>query len=583
MLHELRTLLFPQVRGIRKLIKKFKYRWESLIFLGLGLACLWGCYQAGGFVFKQMLQVDLISDLLVLKSMGFILTFFTYILFFSTLLSIFANHYLAADLALLVSSPVKVSNLFYSRTFSAWAQNSWMVFVFAWPTLAAAGALQQAPLSFYILLTLCLLCLTLWCTGIAAIVALILARFFPARRLQESLVFLVVCAFVYFYVKFNASRPDRFFKADGFKDLFELISSLKDVGQDSGVVAWSARSIFATLPSSGTSMITQGMPRHYGLPLLALISSVTALWVFAGLLANKVYLKGYWLCQEGIGKSGESKLGREKPTYATTISQAFSQREWRLFWRTPSQWTQLLLIGSLCVVYIYNFKYFDALHKTGFFNTASLFVTHIALTAMIMVTLAARFLYPSICAEGKAIWVLQSAPITARELLLSKVRWAFWPLLILSSILSVLCAWLTELSVLWLSFALWSGWLLTLMVLGLSVGMGAINPRFNLPNPQVAAAGIGGISFMLLALLCTGLLISISFPSAWCLMSLQTHLNDGLTWQVSIELAYNQYDLWPLIAWIGANIFTVVVYKLSIKLGAKHLQRALSQELKVEG
>ena len=496
MLYELKTLIFPQTQGLLKLIKKFKYRWESLVFLVLGIACLWGCYQAGAFVFKQMLQVDLIADLLLLKSMGFILTFFTYILFFSTLLSIFANHYLAADLAILVSAPIKISNLFYSRTLSAWAQNSWMVFIFAWPTLAAAGALQQAPISFYLLLTFCLLCLTLWCTGIAAITALVLARFFPARRLQESLVFLVVCAFVYFYVKFNASRPDRFFKADGFKDLFDLINNLKNVGQESGIVAWAARGIFATLPSSNTSLVATEIPKTLGLPLVLLSSSILALWTIAGLLANKLYLKGYWLCQEGLGKAGESKVGREKPSYASTVPKAFSQRDWQLFWRTPSQWTQLLLIGSLCVVYIYNFKYFDALHQTGFFNTASLFVTHIALTAMIMVTLAARFLYPSICAEGKAIWVLQSAPITAKELLISKVRWAFWPLLLLSSILSGLCAWLTALSLVWLIAALWSGWLLTLMVLGLSVGMGAVNPRFNLPNPQVAAAGIGGISFM---------------------------------------------------------------------------------------
>ncbi len=583
MLQELRTLLFPQVQKLFKTLQRFKYRWETLIFLSLGIACLWGCYQAGSFVFKQMLQVELIADLLLLKSMGFILTFFTYILFFSTLLSIFANHYLAADLALLMSSPIKVSSLFYSRTMSAWAQNSWMVFIFAWPTLAAAGALQQAPISFYILLTFCLFCLTLWCTGIAAIIALILARYFPARRLQESLVVLVVCAFVYFYVKFNASRPDRFFKADGFKDLFELISSLKNVGQESGVVAWSVQSLFATLPTSSHSIVAQEIPKVLTFPLLALSSSVLALWAMAGLVAHKLYLKGYWLCQEGLGKAGESKLGRAKPSYASSLSQAFNQREWRLFWRTPSQWTQLLLIGSLCVVYVYNFKYFDALHQTGFFNTASLFVTHIALTAMIMVTLAARFLYPSICAEGKAIWVLQSAPITAKELLLAKVRWAFWPLLLLSSVLSGLCAWLTELSSIWLIAALWSGWLLTLMVLGLSVGMGAINPRFNLPNPQVAAAGIGGISFMLLALLCTGILIAISFPSAMGLMSLQIHLDEGLSWQVGILSAYDQYGSWPLLAWLGANSFAVVVYKLSIKLSAKHLQRALSQDLKVEG
>ena len=67
------------------------------------------------------------------------------------------------------------------------------------------------------------------------------------------------------------------------------------------------------------------------------------------------------------------------------------------------------------------------------------------------------------------------------------------------------------------------------------------------------------------------------------LMSIQIHLNEGLSWQIGIQSAYDQYGSWPLLTWVAANIFAFVVYKLSIKLGAKHLQRALSQELKVEG
>lgn len=583
MIRDIQTILSPQIKSVAKLIKKASRRWETLFFIGLGLVCLFGCFYAGEFVFKQLLRVDMIADLLLLKSMGFVLTFFTYVLLFSTLLSIFSNHYLASDLPLLISSPTTIPVLFYSRTLSSWAQNSWMVFIFAWPTLAAAGSLMQAPLSFYLLLTFCLMCLTLWCTGIAAMIGLVLARVFPARRLQEALVILVVFAFIYFYIKFNASRPDRFFREDGFKDLFELISSLKNVGNETGVVGWSVRILFATLPTSETSMLSSELSKEIGPPILYLTLSMITLWGSAGLLARKIYLGGFWLCQEGIGKSGESKMSRERPKYASTISSALSRRDWQLFWRTPSQWTQLLLIGSLGVVYVYNFKYFDALHQTGFFNTASLFVTHIALTGMVMITLAARFLYPSICAEGKAIWVLQSAPITPKKILVSKARWALIPLLVLSATLSILCAWLTELSSLWLIVTIWSGWMLTFVILGLSIGMGAISPRFNLPNPQVAAAGFGGISFMLLALFCTGLLVTMTFPSAMGLMSLEIHLNKGLPWRVGIQSAYDTHGVWPLVGWIGANLFAVIVYKLSIKIGSNRLEQVLNQDIKVEG
>lgn len=583
MLTSLRVLLSPQVSGVIKLLRRATRRWETLFFILLGVGCLWGCYEAGIFVFSQLLRVEMIADLLMLKTMGFVLTFFTYVLLFSTLLSIFANHYLAADLPLLISAPTSIAHLFYARSVGAWAQNSWMVFVFAWPTLAASGALMNAPLSFYLILTFILLCLTLWCAGIAAIIGLILARAFPARRLQEALVVLVVLAFIYLYVRFNASRPDRFFREDGFEDLVGLIEGLRNVGSESGVIAWSVRSLFATLPRASGSLISADISRSLFEPLLYLSLSVTALWGVAGILAQKIYLGGYWLCQEGIGKAGESKEGREHPKYTQSITRAFNARDWKIFWRSPSQWTQLLLIGSLGVVYVYNFKYFDALHETGFFNTASLFVTHIALTGMVMITLAARFLYPSICAEGKAIWVLQSAPISPRAVLTSKVKWAFAPLLCLSATLSGLCVWLTGLPLMWLVATVWSGWLLTFVVLGLSIGMGAIKPRFNLPNPQVAAAGFGGISFMLLALLCTGLLVAMTFPSAMGLMSIQAHLDRGLGWGVGIQSAYDLYGVWPLTGWVGANLFALIIYKVSLSIGSSRLERALSQDVKVEG
>ena len=583
MLNTLKVLLSPQLSSTRHILRRSMRRWESLLFLGLGVACLWGCYQAGVFVFGQLLKVEMIADLLMIKTMGFILTFFTYILLFSTLLSIFAHHYLASDLGLLISAPTSISALFLARSVSAWAQNSWMVFVFAWPTLAAAGSLMGAPITYYFILTFVLLCLTMWCTGIAAVVGMILARVFPARRLQEALVILVVMAFIYIYVQFNASRPDRFFREDGFKDLIALIDGLRHVGSESGVIGWSVRALFSTLPLSSTSLVSSDLPREAALPLLYLSLSISSLWFGASLLARKIYLGGYWLCQEGIGKAGESRQGRARPKYAKTLFQSLIRRDWQIFWRSPSQWTQLLLIGSLGIVYVYNFKYFDALHETGFFNTASLFVTHIALTGMVMITLAARFLYPSICAEGRAIWVLQSAPITPRQLLNSKIRWALVPLLCLSGTLSGLCIWLTDLSVLWLIATLWSGWLLTSVVLALSVGMGAIKPRFNLANPQVAAAGPGGISFMLLALFCTGLIVAMTFPSAIGLMSIEIHLNQGLSWGMGIQSAYDLYSIWPFAGWIGANLFTLLIYRIALSVGSRHLESALTHDVKVEG
>ena len=100
---------------------------------------------------------------------------------------------------------------------------------------------------------------------------------------------------------------------------------------------------------------------------------------------------------------------------------------------------------------------------------------------------------------------------------------------------------------------------------------------------QAAAAGFGGISFMLLALFCTGLLVAMTFPTAMGLMSIQLHLSEGLSWQVGFQSAYDLHGIWPFAGWIGANLFALLIYTLSINLGAKRLDSVLSQDIKVEG
>lgn len=575
-------LLSPQLKAVRTTIKQAVKGWELPVFGLLGIACLIGCYFAGSYIFGQLVKLDLIAELLMMKVMGFVFQFFLYVLLFSTLLACFSTHYLASDLPLLISAPISTIRLFFARTLSAWAQNSWMVFLFALPTLSACGVEMNAPWYFYIILTLCLLCLTLWCAGIATIVALLLARIFPARRLQEALVILAVSAFLYIYYKFNSSRPDRFFKEDGFEDLLALIKGLRELGSESGVIGWSVRSIFATLQPVEGSMVSMGS-RSIFLPLSLLLSSIIGLFAFAGILAKWLYIPGFWLCQEGLGKSGESNARRATPRYASTLLGSLIRREWLIFWRTPSQWTQLLLVGSLSIVYVYNFKYFDTLHSSGFFSTVTLYITHIALTGMVMITLAARFLYPSISVEGKAVWVLQAAPITAHDLLRAKVRWAAWPMMILSTVLSLLGVWFTHLNFLWATVTVWSGWLMTLIVLGLSVGMGAMRPRFNLPNPQMASAGLGGISFMLISLACSALMILMTIPTAMGLMLYQTHIDRSQSVAIGIQAAYDLYHIWPVIGWLGANFVAFLIYRTALRLGSKSLQAALYEDLKVEG
>ena len=562
------TLITPSLYEIKNTLKKAAQGWQLPFFLLLAIACLLGCYKAGSFLFSQIARVDFIAELLMQKTIGFILNFFKWVLLFSTLIATFASHYLAKDLPRLIHAPIGIRRLFYARSIQAWGQTSWMILLFALPTLMSCGVLLQAHWLFYLTLPLCLLILTLYTASMACGLAIILARIFPAKRVQELLVVLLVVVFIYFYIQLHASRPDRFFKEDGFKDVIEMIDQLKSFGESKSLAGLCADLIFA------------GVHANWGMWFEKLTILIVGLLLSIGLIgqiAHLWYLPGYWLAQEGIGGTQVKEGKVRKTSYASTISQAIKRRESLIFWRTPSQWTQLLLVGSLVIVYFFNFKYFNLLHHSGFFSNLTLVFTHMGLCGMIFIMLASRFLFPSISTEGKALWVLQSAPISSHEILRSKISWALTPMLSLALMMSVLSAWLTDLAWAWVAVSLWSSCMIAWAITALGVSIGATQPRFDLTNPAMVASSLGGIAFMMLAGLYLFLFMGLCYYPALLWSSIQA---GHFTWHnVSLGNTWFSLSMCSLMVMHGLQWF---VCRYVVSWAGKKLDRVLMSGAKIE-
>ena len=564
-------LLGPQRIAGRADLRDLIRSWKLPVIGGLTLLCAWGCYVAGDFIFGQLARTELLAPLLMRKTVGFIYDFFGWMLLFSTVVTAFATHYLSDDLARLIHAPISPVRLYLSRCVSAWAQTSWMLLLFALPTLAGAGVRLGAPISFYLTITLSLALMSIIYAISACTLTLIIARFIPAKRVQDVMIFVFILAFVYFYTQLQSSRPDRFFQEDGFKDLVDMLNNLREVGGGEGVSSWSVAAIFGTLPSQ-EGILLSGHVERFGLgewptAMLKLAGSALGVTALSATLSRWLYLPGFWLSQEGIGTPKRARKGRSKPRSQRSPSVAIAHRETLLFWRTPSQWTQLLLIGSLVTVYLFNFKYFKTLHISGFFSYLTLFYAHLGFSSMILITIAARFLFPSVSMEGKALWVLQSAPISARQVLRAKMRWGFWPMWGLSIALVALGAWITDLGLLWTLIGAWASTLLSVGVVSLGVGMGALKPRFDLANPMMVASSLLGATFMLLALLYLVLLCALSYPIIRDLDVLYKgfHVQPyGLAW-------------WAL-SFMSLHALCALVYWGALKFGTRGLERALLKE-----
>ena len=76
------------------------------------------------------------------------------------------------------------------------------------------------------------------------------------------------------------------------------------------------------------------------------------------------------------------------------------------------------------LLYLYNFRVLDLSripYMSGFLKNIYAFI-NLGMAGLVMATVAVRFAFPAVSAEGASFWIIRTAPITLRDFLWSK----FW-------------------------------------------------------------------------------------------------------------------------------------------------------------
>jgi len=189
----------------------------------------------------------------------------------------------------------------------------------------------------------------------------------------------------------------------------------------------------------------------------------------------------------------------------------------KVFLRDVTQWSQLLLLLALVVMYLYNFQVLDLdriPYMAGFVKNFYAFL-NLGLAGFVMATVAVRFVFPAVSSEGAAFWIIRTAPITCRDFLWSKFWSGVVPLLLMSLTLTIVANELlavapflkvvTALGITCMTFAL----------VGLATGMGARYPRFSSDNATQVAGSPGGVAFMIAAVsYVISMVVLLGWPSS---------------------------------------------------------------------
>lgn len=419
--------------------------------------------------------------------------------------------FLSQDLDLILATPVSKAKLFFGKLFLIIISASWMPLLFLSPLLFAFGRAYDAPFSFYLLAFVILAPFFILAGSISSILAILISRLVPASRSREIL-FLVGCTvLILLFILVDLMRL-------GFGDDVQKVNL-------SRMISFLSMANVPWLPSHWTAACLQDAilgrdtewPKY--LPLL-LFSSLAGISL-AQIIFYTCHFDTYTRSQSVRSNNHKTPQIRSALLPASRwIAQpqrALVGKEILHFLRDVTHTIQLLMLLGLCAVYIFNLRIFLNIEAFPFDSREwwqkFFFISNSSIAAFVTTGFCTRFVFVSLSLEGKALWILETSPLSMTEILQAKFRSWLMPVALLGSI--VFCAAGLSLNVgpYVMALSMVSSWFICYGIVGLAIGLGARYANFSWEHSSQLAAGFGNMVFMLASIA----LISLNLIPA-CIM-----------------------------------------------------------------
>jgi ABC-2 type transport system permease protein len=467
------------------------FKWGLLGFVGL---FFWAF--VFGVIYRMLLYfrgTQGIGDLLASKLLGIALLTFLLILLLSNVITALSTFFLSRDMELLAASPVESLKLYGARLTETIVSSSWMVALMVVPLLAAYGVIYRGGWSFLLLAVATMIPYLVIPAVVGTAFTLFLVNVFPARRTRDLLALIGLFSAAGVVVLFRFLRPERLMRPEEFRDLVDFMAVLRT----------------PTSPWLPNEWVTDALMSQLNgffdwFPFLFLWSTAAAFFVAGAWVHRRFFRAGFSRAQEGA----ERKEGRVRSVLldrllrgATPATRELIAKEIRVFFRDTTQWSQLVLLSVLVVVYVYNIKVLPLYtgEQISFFLINVVSFLNLGLAGFVVAAIAARFVFPAMSLEGRMMWLLRSSPLDVRTLFWAKYWVGTVPLLLVALPLIVITDIILEASTLILVVTTVAMFGITFGITALALGFGALYPNFETDNMAEVPTSFGGLMFMMAA------------------------------------------------------------------------------------
>lgn len=504
---DLCLLLSPRVLGLRNVLSDHSRgaRKKAVIMSTIGLSFWVLMFMICCRVLIYFRSVDLIGDILARHLLSMVLLTFFSLLVFSHVITALSNLYLSTDLEFCYSSPVSIETLFVSRLTYTLIDSSWMVIVFGLPVMMAYAYVYGPGPGFYIALFHIPLAVTIIAGCMGVMFTMIMVSIFPAQRTRDIIMLMVIFVIIALYLLLRFLRPERLVDPDAFFSIMQYMTALQVTDSPYLPTHWATDILWSQLGAAETGNVSFNV--------LLLWSTATAMLVINIWIAKGVYYTGF-------SKSQEAKRRRKGRGILDVITglvrkpldreiASIMEKDIRNFFRDNTQWSQLLLLVALVIVYIYNIRALPLERspiRLDFLQNEIAFL-NMGLAGFVLSAVSVRFIFPAVSSENGAFWIVQSSPLSVKRFLLGKFMVYIIPMLILGEILIITTNCLLHVTPIMMALSTVTMFFLVFGIVAMGVGFGAIYPNFKCENISQVATGFGGLMYMIFSAILLALVI----------------------------------------------------------------------------
>jgi ABC-2 type transport system permease protein len=472
---------------------------KALVMIAVGFLFWILMFVLSSRVLSYFRSTEIIGDILArhLLSMVF-LTFFG-LLIFSNIITSLSNLYLSNDLELCHASPAKLEEVFISRVIFTLFDSSWMVIIFGLPVMMAYGWVFKPGFLFYFDLFHLGLALSIIASAAGIFITVIMVSIFPAQKTRDIIMIFMVFAVIALYLMFRLIRPERLVDPDAFFSIMQYVSVLEAPDNPFLPTHWI------------TDVLWGHVNRRAGdgnlFNIMLLWSTALALMVINIWVAGRVYFGGFSKSQEAKRRrAGKGILD----LFVKLMKKAFRddtgailEKDVRVFFRDNTQWSQLLLLGALVAVYLYNFSVLplerSAIRLDFLQNTVAFL--NMGLASFVLASISVRFVFPAVSAEGSSFWIIRKSPLSIKRFLMGKYIIYIFPMIVLGEVLIIATNRLLDVTPFMMILSSVTMFFSVFAIISLAIGLGGVYPRFKYENITQVSTGFGGLVYMILSAL----------------------------------------------------------------------------------